>query len=110
MTQPSLEQLADLTRALFAACAADDLDACERLISARSTLVADLALVFSGRGPNATERRLFDTVDMTASAAETQLAARQGERRVALAQLREARVAVRGSLPSSETRSTLGRA
>lgn len=110
MRRSSLEQLADLTRALFAACAADDQGACERLISTRSTLVADLALTFSRRGPSAAERQLFETVGITASAAETQLAARMGELRVALAQLREARVAVRGSLLSSETRSTLGRA
>jgi hypothetical protein len=108
--RPSLARLSDLTRALFAASAGDDVAACERLIGARSELVTEIAREFRGCTPSAEERRLLDAVGITASAIEAQLAARRGELRAALAQLREAHSAVRARQQGSETRSTLGRA
>ncbi len=106
----SLARLSDLTRALFAASAGEDVAACERLIGARTELVAEIAREFRGCSPSAEERRLLDAVSVTACAIETQLAARRGELRAALAQLREAHGTVRARQQSSETRSTLGRA
>ena len=110
MTRLPLARLCDLTRALFAASAGDDVAACERLIGVRTALVAEIAREFRGRAPSAEERRLLDAIAVTACAIEAQLAARRGELRAALAQLREAHSAVRARQQSSETRSTLGRA
>jgi hypothetical protein len=110
VTRLYLARLSDLTRALFAASAGEDIDACERLIGARTQLVAEIAREFRGRTASTEESRLLDAVGVTACAIEAQLAVRRGELGAALAQLREAHSAVRAGQQGAETRSTLGRA
>jgi hypothetical protein len=110
VTESALARLSDFTRALFAASAAGDLDACERLLRARGPLVAELVRELSGRAPGSAERAMLDAAGIIDEATAARLAARRDELGEALAQLRGARSAVLASQAASGTRSSLGRA